>query len=103
MNAEIFGLLLQDGIATGAVYVLLALALVMVFAVTRIVFVPQGEFVACTVLTVAGWQQGRAASFGWLVLAAACAAGTMEALERRRGHDLAALPRRLVVLLVLPA
>ena len=56
MDMQIFGLLVQDGFASGAVYVLLALALVMVFTVTRIVFVPQGEFVSASVLTIAAFQ-----------------------------------------------
>ena len=60
MDMQIFGLLVQDGFASGAVYVLLALALVMVFTVTRIVFVPQGEFVSASVLTIAAFQQGQA-------------------------------------------
>jgi branched-chain amino acid transport system permease protein len=40
--------LLMDGVTMGAVYVLLAVALVMVFNVTRIIYVPQGEFVSYT-------------------------------------------------------
>src|ERR1700724_734854 len=37
--------LLQDGITNGAIYALLGLALVLVFAVTRVILIPQGEFV----------------------------------------------------------
>jgi branched-chain amino acid transport system permease protein len=46
VNLQIAALLTQDGLTNGAIYALLALALVLVFAVTRVVFVPQGEFVA---------------------------------------------------------
>jgi len=46
MDLPIFVLLTQDGVTNGAVYALLALALVLVFAVTRVIFVPSGEFVA---------------------------------------------------------
>ena len=42
MDVEIFALLAQDGITNGAIYALLALALALVFAVTRIIFIPQG-------------------------------------------------------------
>jgi len=42
MNLDIVLLLAQDGLTNGAIYALLALALVMVFAVTRVIFVPQG-------------------------------------------------------------
>ena len=45
--------LLQDGVTNGAIYALLALALVLVFAVTRVILVPQGEFVAYGALTLA--------------------------------------------------
>ena len=53
MDATIAALLTQDGLTNGAIYCLLALALVLVFAVTRVIFVPQGEFVAFSALTAA--------------------------------------------------
>ena len=40
MDFPIFVLLTQDGITNGAVYALLALALVLVFAVTRVIWIP---------------------------------------------------------------
>ena len=46
MDVQIALFLAQDGVTTGAIYALLALALVLVFAVTRVIFIPQGEFVA---------------------------------------------------------
>ena len=46
MDLQILLLLGQDGVTNGAIYALLALALVLVFAVTRVIFIPQGEFVA---------------------------------------------------------
>lgn len=45
--------LVQDGLINGAVYALVGLALVLVFAVTRVILIPQGEFVAFAALTVA--------------------------------------------------
>ena len=45
MDLTIFTMLAQDGVVNGAIYVLLAVVLVLVYAVTRIVFLPQGEFV----------------------------------------------------------
>ncbi|NMG37527.1 branched-chain amino acid ABC transporter permease, partial [Azoarcus sp. TTM-91] len=45
MDLQIAALLGQDGLTNGAIYALLALALVLVFAVTRVIFIPQGEFV----------------------------------------------------------
>jgi branched-subunit amino acid ABC-type transport system permease component len=56
MDLSIFALLVQDGITNGAIYALLALALVLVFAVTRVIWVPAGEFVAFGTLTLAALQ-----------------------------------------------
>src|SRR5437899_2235988 len=51
--------LLQDGITNGAVYALLGLALVLVFAVTRVILIPQGEFVTYGALTYASLSAGH--------------------------------------------
>ena len=59
MDLPIFALLTQDGVTNGAVYALLALALVLVFTVTRVICVPSGEFVAYGTLTLAGLQLGK--------------------------------------------
>jgi hypothetical protein len=61
MNLEIALLLGQDGITNGAIYALLALALVLAFAVTRVIFIPQGEFVAYGALTLVALQAGTLA------------------------------------------
>jgi branched-chain amino acid transport system permease protein len=69
MNFEIALLLGQDGVTNGAIYALLALALVLAFAVTRVIFIPQGEFVAWGALTLATIQAGKAPAIAWLLLA----------------------------------
>ncbi len=56
MDLSIAAILAQDGITSGAIYALLALALVLVFSVTRVIFIPQGEFVAFGALTMAALQ-----------------------------------------------
>ena len=53
MTLDIALLLAQDGLVNGAIYALLALALVLLFSVTRVTFIPQGEFVAYGGLTLA--------------------------------------------------
>ncbi len=68
MDAQIALLLSQDGITNGAIYALLALALVMVFGVTRIIFIPQGEFVSYGALTMAMFQTGIVPSTIWLLV-----------------------------------
>jgi branched-chain amino acid transport system permease protein len=69
MDLQIALLLGQDGIVNGAIYALLALALVLVFAVTRVIFIPQGEFVAYGALTLASFQAGQTPGTLWLLLA----------------------------------
>ncbi len=59
MDFSIAAILAQDGISSGAIYALLALALVLVFSVTRVIFIPQGEFVAFGALTLAAMQSGK--------------------------------------------
>ncbi|MGH8800216.1 MAG: branched-chain amino acid ABC transporter permease, partial [Casimicrobiaceae bacterium] len=59
MDFSIAALLAQDGITNGAIYALLSLALVLVFAVTRVIFVPAGEFVTYGTLTLASLQLGK--------------------------------------------
>jgi branched-subunit amino acid ABC-type transport system permease component len=68
VNETIALILTQDGIATGAIYVLVALAIVLVFTVTRVLFVPQGEFVTLGALTLATLQDGRIPGVIWLLL-----------------------------------
>lgn len=68
MDLQIALLLAQDGITNGAIYALLALALVLVFAVTRVIFIPQGEFVAFGALTLASLQTGKLPGTLWLLL-----------------------------------
>ena len=53
MALQIALLLAQDGVVNGAIYALMALALVLVFSVTRVIFIPQGELVAYSALSMA--------------------------------------------------
>jgi branched-chain amino acid transport system permease protein len=56
--------LLQDGITNGAIYALLGLALVLVFAVTRVILIPQGEFVTFGALSYAMLATGQVPGTG---------------------------------------
>ncbi len=87
MDLQISALLAQDGIVNGAIYALLALALVLVFSVTRVIFVPQGELVAFSALSLATLQAGRTPPTLWLLLALAAAVLVVEAVRSRRGLD----------------
>src|SRR3974390_3876849 len=59
MNLAIALWLSQDAVTNGAVYALIALALVVVFTVTRVIFVPQGEFISYAALSLATLQAGK--------------------------------------------
>ncbi len=69
MDFQIALILGQDGVTNGAIYALLALALVLAFAVTRVIFIPQGEFVAYGALTLVALQAGKLPGTLWLLLA----------------------------------
>ncbi len=87
MDLSIAGILALDGLTNGAVYALLALATVLLFAVTRVIFIPQGEFVAFGALTLALFQTGKVPGTVWflLVLAGLAAMGDMvDGLRHRR-------------------
>ncbi len=88
MDFSIAGILLVDGLTNGAIYALLGLATVLVFAVTRVIFIPQGEFVTYGALTLAILQTGKVPGTIWLLLILAALAGIAEAWHHwRRHHD----------------
>ena len=89
MDFSIASILLLDGVTNGAVYALLALATVLVFAVTRVIFIPQGEFVAYGALTLAMLQTGKVPGTVWLLLGA----GGRRGAARPAARVGAALPR----------
>jgi branched-chain amino acid transport system permease protein len=67
MDLFVFLALLQDGITTGAIYLLLAIGLLIVFSVTRVIFVPQGDLLAFGTLTAATLQSGDVPGTLWLL------------------------------------
>ena len=82
MDATIASILLLDGLTNGAIYALLGLATVLVFTVTRVIFIPQGEFVAYGALTLAILQTGKVPGTVWLLLILAGVAALMEGFSR---------------------
>jgi branched-chain amino acid transport system permease protein len=103
LDFTIAALLTQDGITNGAIYALLALALVLVFTVTRIIWVPSGEFVAWGTLTLAGLQLGKAPGIVGLLLGMALVAGAMETWRCLRVGEARRLPRALALWCGVPA
>ncbi len=103
MDFSIASILALDGATNGAIYALLALATVLVFAVTRIIFIPQGEFVAFGALTLAMLQQGLVPGTVWFLLVMAGVAAVAELAAGLKAHLPAArLLRRLAGIVVYP-
>ena len=90
MNLDIALLLAQDGITNGAIYALLALALVLAFSVTRVIFIPQGEFVAYGALTLVALQAGRLPGTVILLMIAGGLVACAELIDRSAHAALAA-------------
>ncbi|MBE7940597.1 MULTISPECIES: branched-chain amino acid ABC transporter permease [Ramlibacter] len=82
MDFSIALILAQDGITSGAVYALLAVGLVLVFAVTRVIFIPQGELVAYGALTIAALQAGQRPATAWLLCAGGVAVFLIDLWQR---------------------
>ena len=102
MDLSIAAFLTQDGVTNGAIYALLALALVLVFTVTRIIWIPSGEFVAYGTLTLAGLQLGKPPGTIGLLVAVAIVAAVVETIATARRGEWRRLPRRLVAWLGMP-
>ena len=86
MDFSIASILALDGLTNGAIYALLAMATVLLFAVTRVIFIPQGEFVAFGALTLALLQNGQVPGTAWLLVIMAAVAALMEAVQGLRRH-----------------
>jgi len=86
MDFSIASILAVDGLTNGAIYALLALATVLLFAVTRVIFIPQGEFVAYGALTLAFLQIGKVPGTVWFLLVLAAVVAVAEAWHGWRRH-----------------
>jgi branched-chain amino acid transport system permease protein len=102
MTFDIALLLTQDGIATGAVYAMIALGVVLVFNVTRIVFVSFGDLIAYSALTLAELQTGAVPGTIWLVAALAGIALVFEGYALSRRGQLARMPKSILYYGILP-
>jgi len=93
MDLSITSILTLDGLTNGAIYALLGVGIVLVFTVTRVIFIPQGEFVAYGALTLAIFQTGKVPGTVWLLLILAAVAALMELVTtwRHRGSALPAV------------
>ena len=95
MTTEIAIILLLDGIANGAIYLLAGLGLVLIFSVTRVVFVPFGDITAFCVLSIAAFELGRVPGTIWMVAILAAIATLVDAASHIRAGEHGRIPRSL--------
>ena len=87
MTANIALLLVQDGLANGLIYALLTLVILLVFLVTRILWVAAGDFLVMGAISFTMLRQGLVPGTVWVVLGFGLLAAAAEVLR-------AALTRR---------
>lgn len=92
-----------DGLANGAVYLLAGLGLVLIFSVTRVVFVPFGDVAAFAALTLAAFETGRVPPTIGLVLTLAALAVLTEVGGLVRRGEFARIPRAIALWGLAPA
>lgn len=102
MDGTILLFLIQDGITNGAIYALLGIGTVLIFAVTRVIFVPQGELVAFGALTFALLEAGRVPGTVWLTAAFGATAFVADAVAASGRTETAARLGRSAVANLLP-
>ena len=102
MNTTILLFLLQDGITNGAIYALLGLALVLVFAVTRVILIPQGEFVTYGALTYASLASGQVPGTAKLAVTMGLVAFALDLFAARRSLHARQIGRAFAANVVLP-
>ncbi len=102
MDAEIALILGVDGLATGAIYVLMALGLVLIFSVTRVVFVPFGDLAVFAAFSLSALENHRVPHTIGLVAATVAVALAVEIGHRVRHRQRGGIGRALVFWGVLP-
>ena len=102
MTTDIAIILLIDGIANGAIYLLAGLGLVLIFSVTRVVFVPFGDITAFCVLSLAAFEVGRPPGTIFMVAVLALLATLVDVAGHIRSGELKRIPRALLAYGVLP-
>src|SRR3990172_7187257 len=102
MSSDIVLWLVQDGVANGAIYALLALALLLVFAVTRAIFVPQGEFISYAALSLGLLQAGKLPGTVYVLVGGGLLAAMFDIAVALREKAPGRLPRILALYVVLP-
>lgn len=102
MSFDIAAILAVDGVSSGAIYALVAIGTVLLFSVTRVMFVPFGDLAAFTALSLAALDTGKAPGTVGLVIILALIAFAMEAHGLWRAGRTSSLPRAALFYLAAP-
>ncbi|HZV93241.1 MAG TPA: branched-chain amino acid ABC transporter permease [Caldimonas sp.] len=102
MSWDIAFILTTDGLGTGAIYLLAGIGLVLIFSVTRVVFVPFGDVAAFAALTLASFERGILPPTIGLVAILAALSVVAEVGGHLRHGRFALIPRAVAVWGLLP-
>lgn len=102
MTSDIATLLAIDGVSSGAIYALIAVGLVLIFSVTRVIFVPFGDIAAFAALTLAAFEQQKVPGTILLVVGLSTAASLAGLVGLARRRRLGSAPRMLAITLAVP-
>ena len=102
MDVAIALWLSQDAVTNGAIYALIALALVVVYTVTRVIFVPQGEFISFAALSLATLQNGDVPGTIYLLVGGGFAIAAFDGIRLLRNEAYRQLASLLLLNVALP-
>jgi branched-chain amino acid transport system permease protein len=102
MDLDIATILTIDGIASGAIYVLIGIGFVLIFTVTRVIFVPFGDIAAFTALTLASLESRHVPGTIGLVAGLAVIATAMDVVAKLGAGEAKLVPKSFLFYLLLP-
>jgi len=102
MSWDIAAILAVDGMAGAAIYLLAGIGLVLVFSVTRVIYVPFGDVAVFSALTLAFIEAGRVPPTIGLVATLAALATLMEVVRFARLREFARIPKAVFYWGILP-
>lgn len=102
MDSTIATILLADGLAWSAIYLIIGLGLVLIFSVTRVIFVPFGSVAVFSALSLGAMESGQLPAMLNLIGLFVALALVMELYGIWRQQEWHRLPRTLLYWLVAP-
>lgn len=102
MDSTIAMILLADGLGWAAIYLIIGLGLVLIFSVTRVIFVPFGSIAVFSALSLGAMELGRLPAMVNLIILFGVIALLMECFGLWQQRAWGRLPKVLLCWLVLP-